>query len=193
MRVIAGKARRLPLKTVPGYDTRPTQDITKETLFNILMPDIPGCVFVDLFSGTGGIGIEALSRGARKAYFVEQSPKAMSCIRDNLSFTKLAYQAVTLKMDAAGSLHHIFEKEVDIIFMDPPYGQGLERQILTLLKDRSYVTSDTLVIVEARLEEDFSYVTELGFEVYREKKYKTNKHVFIRREQNEESSLSGQL
>ncbi|MCD8327287.1 MAG: 16S rRNA (guanine(966)-N(2))-methyltransferase RsmD [Lachnospiraceae bacterium] len=193
MRVIAGKARRLPLKTVPGDDTRPTQDRIKETLFNILMPDLPGCVFADLFSGSGGIGIEALSRGARKAYFVENSPKAMSCIQENLAFTKLAGQAVTLKMDAAASLHHIFEKEVDIIFMDPPYGQGLERQMLTLLKDRSYVTDDTLIIVEARLDEDFSYVSSLGFEAYREKRYKTNKHVFIRRGENEEGSLSGQL
>ncbi|MCD8068134.1 MAG: 16S rRNA (guanine(966)-N(2))-methyltransferase RsmD [Lachnospiraceae bacterium] len=193
MRVIAGKARRLPLKTVPGSDTRPTQDRIKETLFNILMPDLPGCVFVDLFSGSGGIGIEALSRGARKAYFVEHSPKAMACIQENLAFTRLAGQAVPLKMDAAASLHHIFEKEVDIIFMDPPYGQGLERQMLTLFRDRSFVTEDTVIIVEAALDEDFSYVPPLGFEVYREKKYKTNKHVFIRRGRNEEGSLSGQL
>ncbi|MCD8130715.1 MAG: 16S rRNA (guanine(966)-N(2))-methyltransferase RsmD [Lachnospiraceae bacterium] len=193
MRVIAGKARRLPLKTVPGSDTRPTQDRIKETLFNILMPDLPGCVFVDLFSGSGGIGIEALSRGARKAYFVEHSPKAMACIQENLAFTRLAGQAVTLKMDAAASLHHIFEKEVDIIFMDPPYGQGLERQMLTLFRNRSFVTEDTVIIVEAALDEDFSYVPPLGFEVYREKKYKTNKHVFIRRGRNEEGSLSGQL
>ncbi len=181
MRVIAGKARRLPLKTVPGSDTRPTQDRIKETLFNILMPDLPGCIFVDLFSGSGGIGIEALSRGARKAYFVEHSPKAMACIQENLAFTRLAGQAVTLKMDAAASLHHILEKEVDIIFMDPPYGQGLEKQMLTLFRDRSFVTENTVIIVEATLDEDFSYVPSLSFEVYREKKYKTNKHVFIRR------------
>ncbi len=181
MRVIAGRAKSLPLKTISGPETRPTQDRIKETLFNILMPDIPGCVFVDLFSGSGGIGIEALSRGARKAYFIEQSPKAMACIEDNLRFTKFTDQAVTLKMDALGSLHHIFEKEVDIIFMDPPYGRGLEKEMLKLLYNRSFVTADTIIIVESELHEDFSYVPDLGFSVYREKKYKTNKHVFIRR------------
>ncbi|MCD7752572.1 MAG: 16S rRNA (guanine(966)-N(2))-methyltransferase RsmD [Lachnospiraceae bacterium] len=181
MRVIAGKAKSLPLKTIPGLETRPTQDRIKETLFNILMPDIPGCVFVDVFSGSGGIGIEALSRGASKAYFIEQSPKAMACIEENLRFTKLKDQAVTLKMDALGSLHHIFEKKVDIIFMDPPYGRGLEKEMLVQLYGRSFVTDSTIMIVEADLYEDFSYVPDLGFTVYREKKYKTNKHVFIRR------------
>ena len=70
MRVIAGKCRSLPLKTVPGRQTRPTTDRIKETLFNMLMPYLSGAIFIDLFSGSGGIGIEALSRGARKAYFV---------------------------------------------------------------------------------------------------------------------------
>ncbi len=71
MRVIAGKARRLPLITPEGRDTRPTTDRIKETLFSMIQTDVPGCIFLDLFSGSGGIGIEALSRGAEKAYFVE--------------------------------------------------------------------------------------------------------------------------
>ena len=75
MRVIAGKARRLNLKTIPGNETRPTTDRIKETLFNILQPEIPGCRFLDLFSGSGAIGIEALSRGAEYAVFVEKNPK----------------------------------------------------------------------------------------------------------------------
>ena len=78
MRVIAGTARSLQLKTVPGMDTRPTTDRIKETLFNILAPDIPECVFLDLFSGSGGIGIEALSRGAERAIFVDNSRGAIS-------------------------------------------------------------------------------------------------------------------
>ena len=80
MRVIAGTARRLLLKTPDGLDTRPTADRIKETLFNMLMPYLPDAVFVDLFSGSGGIGIEALSRGARKAYFVENNSKAIACM-----------------------------------------------------------------------------------------------------------------
>ena len=89
MRVIAGKARRLLLKTIEGQDTRPTTDRIKETLFNILNPDLPGSTFLDLFSGSGGIGIEALSRGAERAVFIEMNPKAAECIRENLQTTKL--------------------------------------------------------------------------------------------------------
>ena len=84
MRVIAGKARRLPLVSPEGRGTRPTTDRIKETLFNILQDDIPGCRFLDLFSGSGAIGIEAISRGAKEAVFVEFGKEALSCIRANL-------------------------------------------------------------------------------------------------------------
>ena len=123
MRVIAGTARSLPLKTPRGQETRPTTDRIKETLFNILQQDIPGCVFVDLFSGSGGIGIEALSRGARKAYFVENAREPLSCLTDNLEFTRFQDRAVVLKQDAVAALASIAEQTVDILFMDPPYGQ----------------------------------------------------------------------
>ena len=96
MRVIAGSRRSLPLKTVEGLDTRPTTDRIKETLFNILMPDIPDCVFWDLFSGSGGIGIEALSRGARRAVFVENNINAFKCITDNIKFTKFTDESEML-------------------------------------------------------------------------------------------------
>lgn len=99
MRVIAGTARRLLLKTPEGLDTRPTTDRIKETLFNMLMPYLSGAVFVDLFSGSGGIGIEALSRGARKAYFVENNQKAIACITDNIEHTHFTDKSVVLKQD----------------------------------------------------------------------------------------------
>ncbi|WWR14534.1 16S rRNA (guanine(966)-N(2))-methyltransferase RsmD [Lachnospiraceae bacterium JLR.KK008] len=183
MRVIAGSARSLPLKTPPGLDTRPTTDRIKETLFNILQPHLSGSVFLDLFSGSGGIGIEALSRGAERAYFVEKDRRAAACIEDNLRFTKLSGRAVILQEEVQGALSRIREEAVDLIFMDPPYGKGLERQTLTLLESRTYVTRDTLIVVESALETDFSdqELEHCGFMVEREKKYKTNKHVFIRR------------
>lgn len=179
MRVIAGTARSLPLKAPEGMSTRPTTDRIKETLFNMLQPYTPGSVFIDIFSGSGGIGIEALSRGAKKAYFIENALPAIECIRKNLEFTKFTDRAVVLKQDAAGALHNIFEKEVDIVFMDPPYEQGLERQVLQVLRGCHYVSADTLIIVEAELSTDFSYVKELGYFIEKEKKYKTNKHVFL--------------
>lgn len=179
MRVIAGTARSLPLKTPEGMDTRPTTDRIKETLFNMLQTDIPDCVFVDIFSGSGGIGIEALSRGARKAYFIENAPKAIACIEQNLAFTKFTDRAIVLKQDACAGLSGIFEKSVDVIFMDPPYNQEQEKRVLEQLSRMKYVTEDTLIVVEASLETDFSYLHELGFTLQKEKKYKTNKHVFL--------------
>lgn len=181
MRVIAGTARSLPLKTPQGLDTRPTTDRIKETLFNIIQGDIPGCVFVDLFCGSGGIGIEALSRGARKAYFAENAKEPLSCLSDNLKFTRFEDRAVILRQDAVASLTGIPEKEVDILFMDPPYGQEQERRVLEALRGMRYVTDNTMIIVEAALDTQMDYAKELGFCVYREKRYKTNKHIFIRK------------
>ena len=180
MRVIAGKARRLALKTVPGMETRPTTDRIKETLFNILQPELSDCSFLDLFSGSGAIGIEALSRGARCAVFVEKNPKACSCIRENLAFTKLADQAELLSTDVLQALTLLEGKQVfDLIFMDPPYGQGLEKTVLLYLRDSSLLTEDTIIIVEAELSTDFSYLEKYGYELLRSKEYKTNKHVFL--------------
>jgi 16S rRNA (guanine966-N2)-methyltransferase len=181
MRVIAGSARRLLLKTPEGMDTRPTTDRIKETLFNMLMPYIPGAVFVDLFSGSGGIGIEALSRGATKAYFVESNSKAITCIEDNINHTHLNDKAVVLKQDVFAALRGSIREHVDVIFMDPPYNQEYEKMVLEILKSVSYVDEDTLIVVEASLDTDFDYIEALGFAVEKEKLYKTNKHVYIKK------------
>ena len=182
MRVIAGKARRLSLKTVPGMDTRPTTDRIKETLFNILQPEMLECRFLDLFSGSGGIGIEALSRGASYAVFVEKNPKACACIRENLSFTKLAEHGKLLNMDVLQALRSLEGKGIfDCVFMDPPYEKELESQVLEYLADSSIIDEDTLIIVEASLETAFDYAEELGYQISRVKEYKTNKHIFLNR------------
>lgn len=181
MRVIAGEARSMPLKSPEGWDTRPTTDRIKETLFNILQTRIPCNVFIDLCSGTGSIGIEAISRGARKAYFIENAPKAVRCIQENLQFTKFTDRSVLLKQDVVAGLGSIHEKEADIIFMDPPYTAGLEEPVLSMLSKMPYVTEDTMIIIEAALDRDFSFAEQYGFYVAREKCYKTNKHVFLAR------------
>jgi len=183
MRVIAGSARRLNLVTVPGNDTRPTTDRVKETLFNILQPDLAGCRFLDLFAGSGAIGIEALSRGAAEAVFVENNRKAQACIKTNLQTTRLYSQARVLECDALTALTRLErdEKPFDVIFMDPPYDKGLEEQVLMSLKDSSLVNEDTMLVVEADLYTDFSYVDILGYEILRVKEYKNNKHIFLQK------------
>lgn len=180
MRVIAGTARSMPLRTVKGLDTRPTTDKTKETLFNILQPDIPGCRFLDLFSGSGAIAIEALSRGAAHAVLVEQNPKACTCILENLRFTKLIDRAELQKCSVQSALQRMEgQKPFGIIFMDPPYEQGLERQVLEYLAHSTLADADTVIVTEASLRTSFEYLEELGFRAYKYKKYKTSQHVFI--------------
>ena len=180
MRVIAGKARRLNLKTVPGMETRPTTDRIEETLFNILQPELLDCRFPDLFSGSGAIGIEALSRGAAQAVFVEKNPKACACIKENLTFTKLADSGTLLNMDVMQALRSLEGKGVfDCIFMDPPYNKELEKSVLTYLSGSSLLADEGIIIVEASKETKFDYAEELGYTIIKEKEYKTNKHVFL--------------
>lgn len=182
MRVIAGSARSLPLRTVRGKGTRPTTDRIKETLFNMIAPRIPDGRFLDLFAGSGAIGIEALSRGASEAVFVEQDRAALRVIRDNLQFTRLQERARVIAQDAVKAVSDLrAEQRFDVIFMDPPYGHDLERRILEQLSDSGIAAEDTLIIVEASAQTEFSYLGDLGFRQVREKNYGSNRHVFIQR------------
>ncbi len=182
MRVIAGKAKRIPLVAPPGQDTRPTTDRIKETLFNILQDDLYECRFLDLFAGSGGIGIEALSRGASQAVFIENDRNALKCIRSNLEKTKLDAQAQVLQTDVISYLTRFSGDEpFDIIFADPPYRRGFEERILTALKDSKALHDDTLIIIESALETEIDYVDEDFYETVRIKDYKSNRHIFLKR------------
>ncbi len=181
MRVIAGKAKRLKLKTIDGMNTRPTTDRIKETLFNMINQRLADCNFLDFFSGSGAIGIEALSRGAKYAVFVDNAKAAVECIKHNLHNTGLEEEAQVLAKDAFSAIRalEVQGKSFDIIFMDPPYNQKLERQILEALQNSNLLCSDSLIIVEASRETDFEYLKDTRFQIYRQKEYKNNKHVFI--------------
>ena len=184
MRVIAGSARRLNLITPKGMSTRPTSDKVKETLFNILAPDLYQTSFLDLFAGSGGIGIEALSRGSRHCTFVEKDKEALACIRKNLETTHFTDIATVYPYDVLGissGLH--YSGAFDIVFMDPPYDQGLEAKTLSMLAKSSLIDKDTLLIAEVSSANDMSYATGLGYEIIRIKEYKNNKHVFMRLEE----------
>lgn len=181
MRVIAGKARRLQLKTPEGFETRPTTDKTKETLFNILNPYLADSDFLDLFSGSGAIGIEALSRGAKYAAFVEDNKAALECIKTNLRTTKLEEDADVLAHNVLEAIRilEIRGKVFDVIFMDPPYNRLLERDVLLALQNSNIVYCDTIIVVEASLKTDFDYLENTKFRIFKKKEYKTNQHVFI--------------
>ena len=180
MRVIAGSARRLLLKTPAGTETRPTSDQIKETLFNILMPYLYECDFLDLFAGSGGIGIEAVSRGAKRAVFVENSKPACACIEANIATTHFEDKCQLMKCDVMSALRTLEGRNCfDIIFMDPPYGCDHEKNVLSYLSASSLINEDSMIIVEAAEGTDFSYLDDIGLKIDRIKQYKSNMHVFI--------------
>ncbi|MDE6433468.1 MAG: 16S rRNA (guanine(966)-N(2))-methyltransferase RsmD [Lachnospiraceae bacterium] len=180
MRVIAGRAKHLQLKAPKGIDTRPTTDRIKETLFNMLKGELDDIRFLDLFAGSGGIGIEALSRGAREAVFVEKSREACSVIRDNLAVTHLDSQGKVFGHNVMQALKMLRDGEAfEVAFMDPPYGKGLELQVLQSQDFYSVLAEKALVIVEADLNTFLQEPDIPGFRILKEKIYKTNKHIFL--------------
>lgn len=182
MRVIAGTARRLNLVTPSGKHTRPTSDKIKETLFNILQTEVPGSRFLDLFSGSGGIAIEALSRGAREAVLVDNDREAVRCMKENIKHTHFEDVSRVMAMDAVQAMRRLEQlgQPFDIVFMDPPYRLDFEHRILSYLLGSSLVQPGTLLVAETALDTDISYMEGLGCQVERVKEYKTNRHVFLR-------------
>jgi len=155
MRVIAGKYRGCPLRSLHGKDTRPTSDRLRETLFNVLTAGNPaaleGSVWLDLFAGTGAVGIEALSRGAKQVFFVETSALATKVIEQNLQSLKIADGYRILRDDLSGVLWHLQREHIaaDVVFLDPPYQmQDAYERSLTALADSSLVWAMSLVIAE---------------------------------------------
>ena len=149
MRVIAGKARGVRLSSVPGTDTRPTLDRVKEALFNILQTWVPGSDFLDLFAGNGGIGIEALSRGARHAVFVDLKPQCTRMIRANLQAAKVdGAQVLTMPVERALERLAKAGSQFDIIFLDPPYGRQLVGKTLAALEGYDLLRPGGLVVAE---------------------------------------------
>ncbi|MBQ1901364.1 MAG: 16S rRNA (guanine(966)-N(2))-methyltransferase RsmD [Lachnospiraceae bacterium] len=183
MRVIAGTRKSIPLKSLPGLNTRPTTDRIKETLFNMIAMDIPDCRFLDLFAGSGQIAIEALSRGARHATLIENQKEANAIIKENIKKTKFEDMATLLERDVVSGLSTLVGQKFDVIFMDPPYEMEMENSALQALIDYDLIDDKSLIIVEEKLNCDFSFAEEMGYIIHKEKCYKTNKHVFLGRKQ----------
>lgn len=150
MRVIAGSARGHPLKVPRGRATRPTAARTREALFNILGGLVRGSRFLDLFAGSGAVGIEALSRGAALAVFVERDPRAVRVLRENLARTRLETRAEVLALDAGAALRLLGRqgRRFELVFADPPYGNGFPGPLLDLVVRHGLLASAGLVILE---------------------------------------------
>ena len=147
MRVITGKARGIQLKTPEGMLTRPTADRVKEALFSIINFDIPNAVVLDLFGGTGQLGIEALSRGAKRGVFVDAREEACRLIRENLSRTKLTQESVVVRSDYMQYLNRCTE-QFSIIFLDPPYAETYLENAIKQITEIDILQSDGIIVAE---------------------------------------------
>lgn len=147
MRVITGTARGITLKTPEGMLTRPTTDRVKEALFSIIQFDLPGARVLDLFGGTGQLGIEALSRGAASAVFVDAREEACRLIRENLLRTKLEKSAKVVRSDYQDYLRHCKEK-YHIIFLDPPYSEVFLENAMNIITEIDILETGGIIIAE---------------------------------------------
>ncbi len=161
IRVIAGKAGGLKLKTPKGFSTRPTVDRVKESVFNILNPYIEGSTVLDLFSGTGALGIEALSRGADSAVFVDSDKTCCGIIRENLSHTGFNEKGTVYRRKVYGAIRELGLKQCsfDIIFMDPPYLKNFIQETIHLLVKNDIIKDKGIIVVEHHRDEPISETT----------------------------------
>ncbi|MFZ5646508.1 MAG: 16S rRNA (guanine(966)-N(2))-methyltransferase RsmD [Bacillota bacterium] len=155
MRVIAGIAKKRLLKVPSGWTGRPTADRVKESLFNILGSRVLDCVFLDLFAGTGNIGIEALSRGAKKAVFVEKDRRAAGSIGHNLKLTGFASRSKIIVRDVYPALAGLAGtgEPFDIVFLDPPYGLGFEVPVIKKVTELELLALNGLIVSESSKKE----------------------------------------
>lgn len=150
MRIITGIAKGTPLIAPRGLAVRPTSDRVKESLFDMLGEKIKDSRVLDVFAGTGSLGIEALSRGAAQAVFVDNSPRSVHCVRENLMRARLTEQATVLQRDAWHALQQLAgaSRRFDIIFCDPPYNKGLAAKALAAVDALDLLTPAGLLVVE---------------------------------------------
>ncbi len=177
MRVITGSAKGHKLKSPKDMNIRPTTDRIKETLFNIIANDLDGCKFLDLFGGTGAIGIEALSRGAEKEFFIYKYIDRIKIIDYNLLHTKLSDKAKVYTGDVLSVIRKLGnqKQKFDIIFMDPPYLQGYVPKVLVAIKNACIL--DGYIIVEHETKDNFELPD--GFKIFRQNVYKKTTITFM--------------
>ena len=171
MRVITGKARGVQLKTPDGMATRPTTDRVKEALFSIIQFDIPTSKVLDLFGGTGQLGIEALSRGAKSAVFVDAAESACKLIKENLRRTKLESDARVVRADYLDYLKRCREK-YDIIFLDPPYAEVFLENALKCITEIDILETGGIIVAERPVGKELPWDFE-GFTRSKDYKYGT--------------------
>ena len=178
MRVISGCAKGHKLVAPQGINTRPTTDRIKETLFNVISADVYGSKVLDIFCGSGAIGIEALSRNARISYFIDNDDEALNVLEQNLVHTKLKEKAIIIKSDAVEAIRKLGLKEekFDIVFLDPPYASDLYLSVLESVLKEGILSKEGIIIVEQSSKDDIPLIN--GLKLIKEKKFGTTKMSF---------------
>ena len=184
MRVISGTARGKKLSSLEGLETRPTLDRVKEALFNILQFDLKDAKVLDLFSGSGALGIEALSRGAKEAIFCDNSNKAIQIINKNLEDTRLQNKAKVINKDYLNTIKqlHNESKKFNIVFLDPPYKTNYAIKSIEQILKYNLLDNDGIIIVETDDENKIDDIKKNNnIEVYDTRKYGIVFIIFIRK------------
>jgi 16S rRNA (guanine(966)-N(2))-methyltransferase RsmD len=157
MRVISGIARGIKLKTIPQMTTRPTVDRVKENMFNIIQNNIPGAIVADLFSGSGSLCIESLSRGAKHAYFFDMNKDCISVIKDNLKACGFKEKYDLQNLNHQASIQYLKNNNIklDIAFLDPPHRSGYGQEAILLIIDSNLLSNDGIIVVEHHPDETY--------------------------------------
>ena len=184
MRVVSGIAKGIVLKTPEGMATRPTADRVKEAMFSIIQFDLPGANVLDLFGGTGQLGIEALSRGAKKAVFIDSAPVACKLIEENLKRTKFQAQGKVVRSDYLSYLKNANEK-FDIILLDPPYAENFLENALNLITEIDILQSNGIIVAERPVGKEL-LLDFPGFSRSRDYKYGSTLLTIYRKEASKE-------
>lgn len=180
MRIIGGKARGTKLYTLEGKNTRPTLDRVKESLFNIIQNDIQDSIFLDLFSGSGAIGLEAVSRGAKKAILCDSSKEAMNIIKRNIEKTHFEKQVDTYQMQYSEVLKNKIDEKLDIIYIDPPYATNFAYEAVKIILEKDLVVQDSIIIIETDDEEKvLEQLENLSVEITSKRKYGRAQLIFL--------------
>ena len=169
MRVVSGRAKGTVLRTPDGMSTRPTTDRVKEAMFSIIQFDLPGAIVLDLFGGTGQLGIEALSRGASKAVFVDQQSSACNLIRENLRRTKFLENASVIQSDYLRFLQSCHQK-FNVILLDPPYTEVFLENSIKMITEIDILQTNGIIVTERPLEKELPWVFS-GYSRSRDYKY----------------------
>lgn len=183
MRVISGKARGKKLKSLEGMNTRPTLDRVKEALFNIIQFDIEDKVVLDLFAGSGAIGIEAISRGAKSVTFCDNSAEAVKIINTNIKETRSTQQARVINKDYKETLKYLAQngEKFDIIYLDPPYKTEFANKAVEEITKLNLLSKNGIIIIETDDEKKEEEIINEGIEIFDKRKYGRAILIFIRK------------